>query len=242
MSFLSAAPIEKINLAAMRKHRTKLMEITGLECAFQLKTISAYAKQKMLEEGIPFILEDKELYLPFLGVALNNKKKEKAPPVRIAYQTQKMLLTILYKGIADANVTKMAKILNVSKMSVTRCFDELEAFQLGMIDDNGKAGRHFRWTKTKGELWDTVRPFLRNPVEKEFSLDCLPPWPLPKSGLTAISHFSMLADNSFGTYAITKQAVKDLHPENLPQVPMGELPAAVIQVMGYICHYEGIHL
>jgi hypothetical protein len=173
MSFLSAAPIEKVNLAAMRKHRTKLMETTGLECAFQLKTISAYAKQKML-------------------------------------------LTILYKGIVDANVTKMAKILNVSKMSVTRCFDELEAFQLGMIDDNGKAGRHFRWTKTKGELWETVRPFLRNPVEKEFSLDCLPPWPLPISGLTAISHFSMLADNSFGTYAITKQAVKDLHPENLP--------------------------
>ena len=89
------------------------METTGLECAFQLKTISAYAKQKML-------------------------------------------LTILYKGIVDANVTKMAKILNVSKMSVTRCFDELEAFQLGMIDDNGKAGRHFRWTKTKGELLSLI--------------------------------------------------------------------------------------
>lgn len=239
MSFLSAAPIEKVNLAAMRKHRKKLVEITGLECAFRLETISAYAKQKMLEDGIPFILEGKELYLPFLGIALNNKKKEKTPPVRIAYQTQRMLLTILYEEIANATVTEMAKILNVSKMSVTRCFDELESFQLGMIEDNGKAGRYFRWNKTKHDLWEAVRPILRNPVEKEFLLDCTPPWNLPKSGLTAISHFSMLADNSFATYGITKQAVKDLHPENLPQVPPGELPAAVIQVMGYTYFYKG---
>ena len=237
VSFLSALPIEKVNLAAMRKHRKNLMEITGMECAFRLETISAYAKQKMLEEGIPFIIEDKELYLPFLGMVLNNKRKEKTLPVRISYQTQRMLLTILYKGIADATVTEMAKVLDISKMSVSRCFDELEAFKLGMIEDNGKAGRHVRWNKTKRELWEAVRPFLRNPVEKEIFLDCIPPWPLPKSGLTAIRHFSMLADNSFATYAITKQALKNLHPEKLPQVPP-ELPAAVIQVMGYTCLYE----
>lgn len=239
INFFAAAPIEKINLATMRKHRKKLMELTGMECAFQLETISAYAKQKMLEEGIPFIIEEKELYLPFLGIVLTNKKRERTPPPRISFLTQKMLLTVLYNRVFNATVTEMAKILDVSKMSVTRCFDELDAFQLGMIEDNGKAGRRFRWHKTKHELWEAVHLLLRNPVEKELLLDCIPPWPLPKSGLTAISHFSMLADNSFATYAITRQAMKDLHPENLPQVPHGELPAAVIQVMGYAYLYEG---
>lgn len=238
MSFLTAKPVEKVNLATMRKHRKKLMEIAGMECAFQIETISAYAKQKMLKEGIPFILEDKELYLPFLGMVLTNKKKDRTPPPRISFLTQKMLLTILYGGVSNATVTEMAKILEISKMSVTRCFDELVAYQLGVIEDNGKAGRHFRWKKTKREFWETVRPLLRNPVIKEISLDCSPPWSLPKSGLTAISYFSMLADNSFPTYAITRQAIKDLHPENLPQVPPGELPSAVIQIMGYTILYN----
>jgi predicted ArsR family transcriptional regulator len=67
-----------------------------------------------------------------------------------------MLLVVIYRGIADASVTEMAKILEVSKMSVTRCFDELEAFWPGMIEDNGKAGRRFQWSKTKRELWETV--------------------------------------------------------------------------------------
>lgn len=238
ISFLTAAPIEKINLAAMRKHRKKLAEIAGMECALRIETLSAYTKQKMLEEGIPFILGDKELYLPFLGIVLNNKKNEKMPPERISFLTQKMLLTILYKGVSNATVTEMAKILEISKMSVTRCFDELESFRLGVIEDNGKAGRHFRWSKTKQELWETVRPLLRNPVKKEYLLDCEPPCLLPKSGVTAISYFSMLADNSFGTYAVTRQEIKEMQPENLPQVPPGELPVAVIQVMGYICLCE----
>lgn len=237
--FLAATPIEKVNLATMRKHRNKLREITGMECAFRFEIISAYAKQKMLEEGIPFILEGKELYLPFLGMALRNQREEKSLPQRISYLTQKMLLTILYQGITDAGVTKMAKNLEVSKMSATRCFDELAAFQLGMIEDNGKAGRCFRWHKTKRALWDAVRPLLRNPVEKEFLLDCAPPCPLPKSGLTAISHFSMLADNSYATYAIAKQALKNFRLDTLPQVPQGELPATVVQVMGYAYLYEG---
>ncbi|MBS5065872.1 MAG: hypothetical protein KHZ58_19180 [Hungatella hathewayi] len=239
ISFLTAEPAEKVNLATMRKHRKKLMELTGMECAFRLETISTYVKQKMLEEGIPFILEERELYLPFLGVVLSNKKSEKITPQKISYLTQKMLLTILYQKITDATVTEMAKIMEVSKMSVTRCFDELDAFQLGLIEDRGKAGRYFRWRKTKRELWETVRPLLRNPVEKEFLLDCIPPWALPKSGMTAISYYSMLADKSFSTYAITKKAIRELHPERLPQVPPGEFPSAVIQVMGYECLCEG---
>ena len=76
-------------------------------------------------------------------------------------------------------------------------------------------------------------------MEKELRLDCLPPWPLPMSGLSAVSHFSMLGDNTYPTYAISKKALKDLQPEKLPQVPQDELPAAIIQVMGYDLLYEG---
>lgn len=51
-SFLTAAPIEKINLATMRKHRKILMEIAGMECAFRLETISTYAKKKIDRKSV----------------------------------------------------------------------------------------------------------------------------------------------------------------------------------------------
>ena len=112
-----------------------------MECVFCVDSLSAYTKRKMLEEGIPFILEEKEIYLPFLGIVLNNAvKKDKKRPLRISYLTQKMLLTVLYQKIADASVTDMARILGVSKMSVTRCFNELEAFDLGLIKNMEQPG------------------------------------------------------------------------------------------------------
>ena len=239
-SFLAAEPVEKINLAAMRKHYFKLMELSGMACAFQLNSISAYTKNKMLEEGIPFVLVGKEVYLPFLGVVLNdNVQSERTPPVRLSFMSQKLLLSALYHNVTQMTVTEMAKLLGVSKMSVTRCFDELDGFQMNLIDDNKTAGRYFKWGKSKKEFWELIRPYLRNPVEKELRLDCLPPWPLPMSGLSAVSHFSMLSDNTYPTYAISKKALKDLQPEKLPQVPQDELPAAIIQVMGYDLLYEG---
>lgn len=238
--FLAAAPVEKINLATMRKHYRRLMELSGMACAFQMDSVSAYTKNKLLEEGVPFVLTEKEVYLPFLGIVLNNEAQtEKAPPVRLSFMNQKLLLTALYHTVTQMTVTEMAKLLEVSKMSVTRCFDELDAFQLGLIEDNKTAGRYFKWEKSKKELWKLIRPHLRNPVEKELRLDCLPPWPLPLSGLSAVSHFSMLEDNPYPTYAISRKALKDLQPEKLPQVPQDELPAAVIQVMGYDLLYEG---
>ena len=237
---MAAEPVEKINLAAMRKHYFKLMELSGMACAFQLNSISAYTKNKMLEEGIPFVLVGKEVYLPFLGVVLNdNVQSERTPPVRLSFMSQKLLLSALYHNVTQMTVTEMAKLLGVSKMSVTRCFDELDGFQMNLIDDNKTAGRYFKWGKSKKEFWELIRPYLRNPVEKELRLDCLPPWPLPMSGLSAVSHFSMLGDNTYPTYAISKKALKDLQPEKLPQVPQDELPAAIIQVMGYDLLYEG---
>lgn len=238
-SFLAVTPVEKVNLATMRKHYRKLVELSDMACAFQLDSISAYAKNKMLEEGIPFILAGKEVYLPFLGVVLNSDAQvEKIPPARLSFMSQKLLLTALYHDVTQMTVTEMAKLLEVSKMSVTRCFDELDAFQLGLIENNKTAGRYFKWGKSKKELWALVRPHLRNPVEKELRLDCLPPWSLPLSGLSAVSHFSMLGDNTYPTYSISKKALRDLQPEKLPQVPQDEMPAAVIQIMGYDLLHE----
>ncbi len=235
VSFICATPKEKVNFATMRKHRNKMKELTGKEFVFCVDSLSAYTKGKMLEEGISFILGEKEVYLPFLGIILNSTaKKDKKRPLRIAYLTQKMLLTIVYQKITNASVTDMARILGVSKMSVTRCFDELEAFELGLIQNNGTAGRHLILKKNRRAFWEAIRPILRNPVEKQYFLDCIPPWPLPVSSLTAISHFTMLADNSYTTYAMHKQKARELHPENLPQVPHDEIPASVIQIVGYI--------
>lgn len=47
----------------------------------------------------------------------------------------------LYENWKDMSVTKIAECLGVTKMSVTRCFDELEYLEMPVLAMKGKVTR-----------------------------------------------------------------------------------------------------
>lgn len=76
--FLLAAPVEDMNLTELRKSRIQLERYTGYPCAFYLKKVNWYAAPKMVEEGIPFVWENRQVYLPFPGMLLQESGENKA--------------------------------------------------------------------------------------------------------------------------------------------------------------------
>ena len=113
ISFLAAAPEDMVSAAALKNHRKQLIEHTGMECAFVLEGRSAYLRDRLLESGVPFICPGKEIYLPFLGIALEHeRRKRREAPEMISFLTQKMLLTILYEGVESGSAAEMAARLS----------------------------------------------------------------------------------------------------------------------------------
>lgn len=87
-----------LNLVTIRKLQKQIKRITQTECVVVLKQVNDYCKNKLIEEKIPFILNDKQVFLPFLGVVLSNRKQRiKIDVVEISYITQKMLLSAIYR-------------------------------------------------------------------------------------------------------------------------------------------------
>lgn len=236
ISCLLAKPKEVINLATLRKQRIKLSELTGMECVFYFETVNDYSKRKMIEEGIAFIIGGRQIYIPFLGMALTLEKERLIPVVKqISFMTQRLLLTALYGKWSEKTLTQAAKEMDVSKMSITRCFDELEALSVPVIY-RGNSTRQFSWESDTKTFYDTILPTLRNPVQKVYRIDeQIPTCPVLLGGMSAISNYSMLADNSYTTYAIPKAAEKQI--SILPLVPEGEVPECVLQVMAYLIPY-----
>ena len=129
-------------------------------------------------------------------------------------------------------VTKASKLLTVSKMSITRCFDELEAFNVPYLTVRSRA-RSITADADKKAMWEKLQGILRNPVITTYALKKLPVRNFPLSGLTALAHYSMLDNRAFPVYAITK---KDLHTAEISNdmlVPAEEDPACIIQELGY---------
>lgn len=89
LPWIAIQPKADVGLAALRKDWIKIEKVAGLNCAIFFDSTSFYIKEKLLEEGIPFVLKDKQVYLPFIGYLLSNENERKISPVH--------LISFLYK-------------------------------------------------------------------------------------------------------------------------------------------------
>lgn len=233
-------PKTKIHLNDLRRDHKQIEKITHLNVVFYFEKISTYAKNIMLEEGIPFIVKDKQLYLPFYGMILSDKNNKKLAPIqRISFLTQKILLLALYENWENMNVTSISKRLDVSKMSVSRCFDEIEYLDIDILDTS-KTSRKINVKDNSKLLYEKIKPFLRNPViakyelSKDIKLDKI-------AGISALSAYSLLEDNEYPTYAVLKKDIKKLDIKNLTKYKEENIGCVVLE-LGYFIdiHKNGI--
>ena len=148
-----------------------------------------------------------------------------------------MLLMALYQGWQRMNVTRVAALLGVSKMSVTRCFDEMEAMNIPYLMIRSRA-RNISADSDKKMMWETIKPVLRNPVIASFGLKEEPDIMLPMSGTMALAHYSMLDDEKYPILAITKKNLTDMNISGDKITLAGDAPGCVIQELGYYIPFE----
>ena len=232
VSWVAIEPKSVIGLPQLRKNRAQVEISSGRKCALFLQNSNFYAKEKMQEEGIPFVIKDREVYLPFLGILLSGKSQRELKPVyRISYLTQKILLDGLYEAYDKATVTYIAERMNVSKMAVSKSFDEIEYMDIAVMDNKGKS-RAITMNEEKKMIWERIRPFMRDPVIRRFHLqNDLQLQEL--GGISALSAYSMLSDNDYPTYAVLKKDIKEKGILQYKEAVKGEGIGCVVLEVGY---------
>ena len=191
IDWLAIQPKGDVGLIALRKDRAKVQNISGLNCAIFLKSTTPYIKEKLVEDGIPFVLKGKQVYLPFIGCLLSNSGERDIAPVDIiSYLTQKLILMAIYERWNKVTVSEAATKLGVSKTSASRCFDEIEYLNVNILDTKGKA-RAVTVPSDIKQLWEQLQHILRSPVIRryEFPNDI---YLDKKAGITALCSLIML--------------------------------------------------
>ena len=231
-------PKDNIGLATLRRQQKQIERLTGIYCVLYLKKMNYYSRDKMLEEGISFIWENHQIYMPFLGLVLmQNEAREIRPCSQISFLTQKFLLLALYKEWDNLTVTAAAEKMNVSKMSITRVFDDLESMDIPVLRKNGRIRRYIK-SGNKKEIWNLIRPFLRTPLLKEYYLERDLQNLSTKSGISGLAQLSMLEDDPYPTYAVTKYEIREKGIYQEKQIPADEIPGCVVQELGYLISFR----
>ena len=114
--FAVASPVESPTVKTMAKHRDALEAALGTPVSFALEGATGYRVGRMLEAGLPFIAPDKQVYLPFLGIALSSgrgraRDRRQTDVGTFSPQAQRLALMALYGDLDGASVTQAAGLL-----------------------------------------------------------------------------------------------------------------------------------
>lgn len=185
-------PLCDLNSAkSIRKHMDLIERLNDCHAVLILDNLSFRQKESYIKERIPFVSENKAIYLPFIGMYLGSKyNSEKNGVSQIYPATQLLLLYFIYCGCKNLSNKEAADELGVSLMSISRAVNQLK--ELNIIDikkDGNKASIYTN--KTPKELFEFSENYLLNPVKRKIYL-----WSInPKEGLY-ISGYSALAEYS----------------------------------------------
>lgn len=201
--------MELDQLASVKKQIAKIQKFDPLPVVIVLKNISRNRLQYMLAAHIPFIVPDKQIYLPFMGIVLQNRFcAESIQTERLQPSAQVLFFYYLYQKKKQIYLSDVSKKLGFSRMTITRAVRQLEQTALFTTEKDGVpkilAGKY-----TVRELYDKMQPYLTSPVRKTIYVDrqvTLPPRRI--AGMSALSQMSIINPPEIPCYAINgKKAV-----------------------------------
>ncbi len=247
--FLLVEPLETQTVQKTKIQLDLIANKTDMQVAVFLKYATMYRTMKMLEERIPFIAADKQMYLPFMALHIRKQaEKEKKTMCidKFTPATQLIYLAMLYMNLEAYGTDELAKKLNVSAMTVLRAIDELEQIGLGHYEIGGQTGRKKLFkTIEKTEYYRIGKKYLINPVKKTIFIKELPTMcTLYKSGFTALGEQTMLGEPTQETYAMcakTEKMLLDLQvsyeqamEEALPRVQLMKYDVSLLTENQYV--------
>ena len=195
-------------LPALKKQIVKIQQIENLPVAICVDSMSAFRRKNMIESRVPFIVKDKQVYLPFMGTFLQAKNDKPIASIeRFMVSTQLLFLMYIYQKNRELYLTEATSCLPYSAMTINRAAKQLEASQLFQTRKDGVNKIIFS-KLSKRELYEGAKRYLISPVIKTYYLSKdLVANQMVLAGMSALSEHSMLSEGMLMYYAIEQGKV-----------------------------------
>lgn len=208
----TAAPTEYAS------HVRTLAELFSAPVTLVIPRVTSYQRNQMVQAGTPFIVLGSKLFMPFRMVDLRERfaAKSQEPGQSLTPAAQCILLYHLQRTpLNRLPLRDIARLTAYSAMMVTRVKEEWEANGLCR---SSRAGRivEVEFAANGRKLWDLAERLLVSPVRKTHCARWKQPGqPALKSGYTALSAATRVGDDTIPTWALSREAYRDLRVERV---------------------------
>ncbi len=183
--------LESVN--AVKKHFERISKVENAPVVLVLDHLTYRHKEYLLRDHIPFIVENKQIYLPFMAIYLQERgDSEKTKVTDILPSAQVLLLYYIYNGCGELMSSDASEGLGFTSTSISRASRQLE--ELGVIRMEKRGVQKVILTdKSPKDLFHSAKHILTSPVKRTIYVskaeikDCQ-----LLSGYSALSEYSEL--------------------------------------------------
>lgn len=192
------------HMAAVKKQIARIQKLENLPVVIVMKNISRNRREYMISGKIPFVIPDKQLYLPFMGIVLQEKFGEERYFVeKLQPSSQVLFFYYLYQKQKQIYMSEATKALGFSGMTITRAVRQLEQTEF-FVTKKDRVQKILIGKYEERELFDKMQPYLISPVRKKIYMKrktkllevCM-------AGRSALAKKSMMNQPSVTCYAIS---------------------------------------
>lgn len=196
---------DRFSISTLRIQLVKYRESVNTPVVYGFDRVSTYQRKSLVENGIPFIAENGQIFFPFLGSYF--EKCNLAEPVlsdRFTPVSQLLFLLFLYKN-SSYSKADAANELNISAMSITRASKQLSHFGLITEERRGTEVRMTVCCDDRQEFYARGEKYLINPIQSTIYLpNARKDIKTPAAGEYALILLSSLGNAEYAEYAIAK--------------------------------------
>jgi hypothetical protein len=184
---------EMPGVGTLQKHIKRIENVTDRHIVLSYKKITRYRRKSLIENRIPFVVEDGQMYLPFLGLDLKKAAEYVEKEVELfTVSAQIAYLYFLYHKNAVVNMTEFAEKMGCTNMTASRALNELYHANLITYKIGGKTRRSKKYKRIPDpEYFLKGRSFFKSPVAKIVFVETEPFGSLI-AGLDALAELSMI--------------------------------------------------
>lgn len=179
---------------------------TGMSAILILENLDSYQRRVLIEKRINFIVPDKQIYLPTLGIFMNERGLgiRQSLSDRLSAIAVAIIILQLSKGnLKGKSVSQVAEIMGYSIKTLSLAVNELAQHGLITLRQEGRK-KLLDFTLPPKELWEKVYSMADTPVERKlFSHDNKKALEIGiKTSDSALSEVSMLTAPQKEIYAV----------------------------------------
>lgn len=230
LCILIEASDEMPGIDKLQKHLYQIANLTDCQTVLYYKDITRYRRKSLIENRIPFVIADGQMFLPFLGLDLKRGREHVDKNWRsFTASAQIAYLYFLYHKEDVVNVTEFAAKMGFSVMTASRALNDLCDAKLITFKIAGKTGRSKAYKRIPDpDYFVRGRDYLKTPVKKVIYAKTRPVGALI-AGLDALAELTMINPPVNSVVALgrnqlnlpeieiikNQDLIKDLHPVEL---------------------------